>query len=139
MTNNRCDFEHYEGNTSELVAYKDITGPLIFDVKLSENFRRKSRFVADGHLVDTPASITYITVISRDSVRILLLAADFNDLDVMGADVQNTFLSADNLEKHWIRAGPKFGVEQGKVFIVVRSFHGLKSASADFISFMAKK
>ena len=52
-TNKRCAFENYEGNTSELVAYKEITGHLILDVKLSENFRRKARFVADRHLVHT--------------------------------------------------------------------------------------
>ena len=60
MTNNMCAFKKYEGNTSELVSYKEITGQLIFDVKLSENFRRKARFVDDGHLVEIPASITYI-------------------------------------------------------------------------------
>ena len=97
MVNNRCDFDHYEWNTSELVTYKEITGHLIFDVKLSENFRRKARFVADGHLVETPASITYSTVVSRYSVRILLLAAALNDLDVMVSYVKNAFLSADNL------------------------------------------
>ena len=139
MTNNRCALEHYEGNTSELVAYEEITGNLIFDVKLSDNFRRKARFVADGHLVENPESITYITVVSRDSVRILLLAGALNDLNVMGADVKNEFLSEDNLEKHWTRAGPEFGAEQGKVFIVVRSLYGMKSASAAFRSFMAKR
>ena len=139
MTNNRCSFEHYEGNTSELVSYKKTTGHLIFDVKLSENFRRKARFVADGHLVDTPASITYSTVVLRYSVIILLLADAFNDLDVMGADMQNEFLSADNIEKHWIRAGPKFGAEQGKLFIVVIALYGLKSSSAASRSFMANK
>ena len=51
MTNNRVDFEHYEGNTSDLVAYEEITGHFIFDVKMSENLRINSRFVADGHLV----------------------------------------------------------------------------------------
>ena len=62
-----------------------------------------------------------------------------NDLDVMGADVQNAFLSAENIEKHWIRAGPEFGAEQGNLFIVVRALYGLKSASAAFRYFMAKK
>ena len=108
MTNNRCAFENYEGNTNELFKYEDITGHLIFDMKLSENFRRKARFVADGHIVETPSSIAYSTVVPRDSVRILLLVAALNDLDVMEADVQNAFLSAENLEKHWIRSGPKF-------------------------------
>ena len=126
MINNRCDFENYEGNTNEIVAYKEITGHLIFNVKLSENFSRKARFISDGHLVETPAPITYSTVVSRDSIRILLLAADLNDLDVIVEDLQNAFLSADNLEKHWIIAGPKFGAEQGKVFIVVRALYGLK-------------
>ena len=94
---NKCAFENYEGNTSELVAYEEITGHLIFNVKLSESFRIKARFVADGHLVETPASITYSTVVSRYSVRILLLAAALNDLDVMVSYVKNAFLSADNL------------------------------------------
>ena len=100
MTQNRCSLEHYEGNTIELVAYKDITGHLIFDVKLSENFRIMVRFVADGHLVETPSSITYSTVVSRYSFRILLLSAALNELDVIGSDMKNILLSADNLEKN---------------------------------------
>ena len=80
MTNNWVDFEHYEGNSSELVAYEEITGNFIFNVKLSDNFRRKARFVADGNLVDTPASMTYSTVVSRYSSRILLLVSALKDL-----------------------------------------------------------
>ena len=95
--------------------------------------------MADGHLVKTPASVTYSTVVYRDSVRILLLAAALNGIEVKGADVQNAFLSANNLEKHWLRAWPEFGPEQGKVFIVVRALYGLKSASAAFGAFMARK
>ena len=132
MTNNRVAFQTYDGDPHELIGYEEITAHLIFDVKLSENFRRKARYVADGHLVETPASITYSTVVSRDSVRILLMAAALNGLDVQGCDVQNAFLSAKNLEKHWIKAGPEFGAEQGKIFIVVRALYGLKSASAAF-------
>ena len=134
-----CLFETYDGNPEELIGYKEITGYLIYTVKLSENFRRKVRFVADGHLVEMPPSITYSTVVSRDSVRILLMIAALNELDIQGCDVQNAFLSADNPEKHWIRAKPEFGPEQGKIFIVVRALYGLKSASAAFRSFMAKK
>ena len=77
-------------------------------MKLSENFRRMERFVADGHLVKTPESITYSTVVLRDSIRILLLVASLNNLETMGADVHNAFLSDENLEKYWIRAGPGF-------------------------------
>ena len=65
--------------------------------------------------------------------------AALNDLDSMGCKIQNAFLSADNLEKHWLQAGPKFRAEQGNTFIVVRALYGLKSASAVFRSIMAKK
>ena len=67
------------------------------------------------------------------------MAAALNGLDVQGADVQNAFLSAPNLEKTWMRAGTEFGAEQGKVFIVVRASYGLKSAAAAFRAFMASK
>ena len=70
---------------------------------------------------------------------ILLLVADLNDLETMGADVHNAFLSAEKIGKHWIEAGPKFGSEQGKVFVVIRAPYGLKSASAYFRSFMSNK
>ena len=100
ITKNRVVFEHYEGNTSDLVAYEEITGHFIFDVKLSEKFRIKARFFADGHLLHTPASITYRTVVSRYSTSILILVAALNDLEKIGADAQNALLSSDNLEKH---------------------------------------
>ena len=139
MKNNRVAFETYNRKIEDLVGYEEITGHLIFDIKLSENFWRKVRFVADGHLVETPASVTYSTVVSHDSICILLMTAALNDLEVMGADIQNAFLSAPNKEKNWIRAGPEFGAEQGKMFIVIWALYGLKSACADFRSFMAKK
>ena len=89
--------------------------------------------------MDSPSFITYSTVVSRDSMRILLLVAALNDLEIMGANIQNALLSAPNLENHWIKAGSKFGAEQGKTFLFLRALYGLKSASALFRSFMAKK
>ena len=56
-----------------------------------------------------------------------MLAAALNGIEVKWADVQNSFLSANNLEKHWLIAGPEFVPEQGKVFIVVKALYGLKS------------
>ena len=43
-----------------------------------------------------------------------------NDLKIIGADVHNAFLYAPNLEERCMVPGPEFGVEQGKLFIVVR-------------------
>jgi hypothetical protein len=98
MQNLRIAFEEFDGDPNSLVGYTQITGHLVFDVKLGENFRRKAWYCADGHKTGAPAPVTYSTVVSRNSVRILLTIAALNDLDVLGADVQNAFLTAPNKE-----------------------------------------
>ena len=140
MTNVRIAFEEFDGDPHSLVGYTQITGHLVFDVNLGENFRRNARYCADGHKTGAPASVTYSTVVLRDSVRILLTIAALNDLEVMGADVRNAFLTAPNKEKCWSIAGPEFGPDEGKTFLVlVKSLYGLKSASFSFRSFMVEK
>ena len=131
-------FKEYNGNVNDLVGYQQITTHMIFDIKLGENFRRKSRLVADGHKTDTPASVTYSSVVSRDSVRICLLLAALNDLDVQSGDIENAYLTAPCREKCWCRGGPEFGSDEGKVFIVTQALYGLKSSGAAFRSFLAE-
>jgi hypothetical protein len=80
-------------------GYQKITCHMIFDVKMGENFRRKARFVADGHKTKTPAAMTSASVVSRDSVRIALTIAAPNDLDIMACDILNSYLTADCREK----------------------------------------
>jgi hypothetical protein len=62
---------------------------MIFDIKLGENFWQKSRHVAGRHMTEPPASITYSSVVSRESVRIALLIVALNSLDEVTADIQN--------------------------------------------------
>ena len=78
MKNVRPAFEVYEDDVKDLVEYQKIKCHFIFDVKLGENFRRKARLVGGGHTTDPPSSLTYSSVVSRDSVRILLLVAAIN-------------------------------------------------------------
>jgi hypothetical protein len=68
-----------------------------------------------------------------------LTIAALNDLDILGADVQNAFLTAPNKEKCWMIAGPEFGSEEGKTFLVVKALYGLKSASFSSRSYVAQK
>ena len=139
MANVMMAFDEIDDPSSLGKEYNEITGHLVFDVKLGENFRRKARFVADGHKTSAPAAVTYSTVVSRDSVRIIFLIAGLNDLDVQGADIQNAYLIAPNKEKLWIKAGSEFGDNKGKYYVVSRALYGLKSAGASFRSFLAKK
>ena len=87
-------FRVYNGKPEELYRYKQTSTNIIFDIKLGENFRRKARLVADGHKTDSPSSVTYSSVVSRDSVHICLLIAALNDLDLQAADIENAYLLA---------------------------------------------
>ena len=118
--------EEHDGDTKDLIGFQAITGHLIFDIKLGENFRKNARYCADGHKTHTPKAMTYSSVVSRDSVRIILLLAALNDFEVLSADVQNAFLTAPNKEKVYLKAGPEFGPHQGKNYIVEKALYGLK-------------
>ena len=139
MSKVRVAFEETAKSPDELYGYEEITVHMVFDVKMGENFRRKARLVADGHKTKPPSSVTYSSVVSRDSVRICLLIAALNDLDVLAGDIENAYLTAPNREKKWTRAGPEFGHEEEKVFIITRALYGLKSAGASFRAFLAER
>ena len=96
MRNVRPAFEKWEKNESELpVGYQEIKCHFVFDIKMGENFRRKARLVANGNETEAPPTLTYSSVVSRDSVRIALLAAALNDLNILSCDIQNAYLTAN--------------------------------------------
>ena len=66
-----------ENKWKVLPGYQEIKCHLIFDIKM--DFTRKARFVAGGHMTDPPASMTYFSVVSRETVWIALLLATFSD------------------------------------------------------------
>ena len=135
MANVRIAFEEQE---SVPVGYKYVGMHIVFDVKLGENYRRKARLVAEGHKTDSPASITYSSVVSRDSVRIGFLMAALNGLDVLACDIQNAYLTAPCREKFYTIAGPEFGSDAGKIMKITRALYGLKSSGASFRSFLSE-
>ena len=83
-------------------------------------------------MTDTPASMTYRSVVSQDSVRICLTLAALNELKVLSGDIQNAYLTAPNKEKIFVKAGPEFGSNEVRLFIVERAMYGLKCAGASF-------
>ena len=88
MKNVRIAFEIFEGDIKDIPPrFQQIECHMIFDVKMGENFRRKARMVAGGHQTTTPSTLTYSSVIFRDSVRIALTIAALNSLKLLGCDV----------------------------------------------------
>ena len=137
MRNVRPAFEVYDGDIKDLIGYQEIKCHTVFDVKLGENFRRKARLVAGGHTTNVPASICYSSVVSRESVRLSLLVAALNDVDILSCDIQNAYLTVPCKEKIYCRAGSEFSSKAGKIMIVKMALYGLKSSSAAFRSKLA--
>lgn len=139
MKNVRVAFEEFDGNDDELPAnYTLINCHMIFDIKMGENFRRKARMVAGGHMTTAEPSQSYSSVVSRDSVRIALTIAALNDLNIRACDIQNAYLTAPTREKRYIIAGSEFGSDAGKKMLIVRALYGLKTSGAAFRSFLAE-
>ena len=130
-------FEDLEEGDEVPIGYQFVRCHMIFDVKAG-SLNRKASYVAGGHMTEPPAALTYASVVSRESIRIGLLIAALNDLDVFAADIQNAYLTSPCEEKIWTTLGPEFGPHrQGKKAIVVRALYGLKSAGAAFRNHLA--
>jgi hypothetical protein len=117
-------------------TYQQVRCHIIFDIKM-DTFARKARYVAQGNMTEAPSTLTYASVVSRESVRIALTLAALNDLEVKTADIANAFLQAPVTEKIWIICGSEFGPNAGKKAVMIRSLYGLCSAGASFRNHLA--
>ncbi len=88
--------------------------------------------MAGCHQTEAPATITYASVVSRETMRLALTIASLNDLKVKVGDVLNTYITAPVKEKVWTILGPKFGHNAGRRAIIVHALYGLKSVGAAF-------
>ena len=124
-------------------GYTKITTYMVFDVKLG-TLARKARFCADGHKVPgLPKESAYRSVPSRDLVRILFLLAALNGLEVLSADIQDTYLSAQLAPgvKYYMIAKEANGFtadQDGRLCIIVRALYGLPIAGASFRAYLTK-
>ena len=82
-----------ENDEKPLVGSKLINYHIIFDVNM--DLTRKARLVAGGHLnKEVPRHIMYLSVVSKESVRLCFLLAALNGLDVLSSDIGNAYLNA---------------------------------------------
>jgi hypothetical protein len=107
------------------IGYQKIPCHMVFDVKM-EDFRQKARLVAGGHLTKAPVTITYASVVSRETVRLALTFASLHDLEVKVGDVLNAYTTTPVNEKVWTILGPEFGLDSGKSAITVLALYGLR-------------
>jgi hypothetical protein len=101
------------------------------------SLQRKARLVANGNETEPPKDLTFSSVVTRDSVRIFFLLAALNDVDILCADIQNAYLTAQTKEKLYTITDEAFGADKGKPAKIVRALYGLKSSGAGFRSHLA--
>ena len=136
MKHVRPAFNILEENAKAPPGSKFIRCHMNFEIKM--DFTRKARFVAGGHMTDPPTSLTYSSVVARDSVRLAFLIAAMNDLDLLAADIGNAYLNAYTKEKVHTECGLEFGHEfVGQTAIIDRALYGLKSSGAAWCSLFA--
>ena len=104
---------------------------MVFNIKM-EDFQRKTCLVAGGHMTHTLDTITYSSVVMRDTVCIALTMAVLHDLKVKAADVLNAYVMAPNHEKICTVLGPEFWDDACKSATIARTLYWHKSACASF-------
>jgi hypothetical protein len=88
-------------------------------------------------MTKAPATTTYVSVVSRETVHIAFLIAALNDLNVKVGNVLNAYITALISKKVWTVLGPEFGIDAHKSAIIVHALYGLKSAGAVFHAHLA--
>ncbi len=81
--------------------------------------------MAGGRSTKAPATITYASVVSRETVCLALTFASLNYLEVKVGDVLNAYITTPVKEKVWTILGPKFGLDSGKSAVIVCALYGL--------------
>ena len=89
MKNVKITFKILDDGEMAPTDHQFVKCHIIFDIRM-ENFRRKARLVAGGHMTTSPAAVTYKIVVSRETVHFALTLATLNDLEVNCGDVLNS-------------------------------------------------
>jgi hypothetical protein len=93
MKNVRIAFKILADGEKVPIGFQCMRCHMIFDIKM-EDLRRKARLVAGGYMTDAPATTTFASVVSRETVRIALTLAGLNDLQVKVSDIENAYITA---------------------------------------------
>ena len=81
-------------------------------------------------MTNPPTVMAYASVVSRKSVRIALLLAFLNNVDLLAGDIILAYLNTPTAEKLYHVDGNKWGpIIKGNVLVIVGAFYGLKSSA----------
>ncbi len=111
-------------------GYQRVRVHFVFAVK--HDPCHKARLVAGGHMTEASHEDAYSSVVFIKGMRICILLAELNELEIMAGDIGNAYLEAKTREKIYIIAGPEFGELEGTIMIINKALYGLKTSGAHF-------
>ena len=126
--NNANCFKYYPGHHKFPSCYQYTPLRIIFDIK-KEDFRRKARLVAGGHVVNSTMFESYSSVVQTKSLRLLLTIALGHSLTIVTADIGNAFIQAVTEEKIWSKCGKEFGDKAGCVVEIKKALYSLSTSA----------
>ena len=86
LGNIRVAFEILPYGKTTPIGYQFVQCHMVFDIKMAD-FRHKARTVVQGHMTKAPTTITYASIVSRETAMIALMIATLNDLEVKSHDI----------------------------------------------------
>ena len=94
----RVTFEVLPDGKSVHISHQFVQCSMVFNINM-EDFRQKARLVAGGHMTEAPATIRYISVVSRETIRMALMIATLNNLEVKLGNILNAYVQAPVTDK----------------------------------------
>ena len=73
--------------------------------------------MADGSLTPDPIENIYSGVVSLRHLRLVIFLGELNNLELWGADIENSYLEAYTYEKLFIMAGAEFEELEGFILV----------------------
>ena len=113
MQNVKVAFNILPDGTRALIGHQFVQCHVVFNNKMKD-FRCKTRLVARCHMTKEPETITYDSTVSTETVRIALMVAALNDLEVKPSDILNAYVQVTVTGKVWTTSGLEFSKDAGK-------------------------
>ena len=88
--------------------------------------------VACGDMTPEPEEAVYSSVAILRSLRIVIILAELNGLNLIQGDVGNAYLELYIQEKVYFIVGPEFGHHAGTTFIIEKALYRLCSSGLQF-------
>ena len=94
----------------------------------------------DGGFITTfQLSLTYASVVSRETLKTTFASVVHNELDILMSDIGNAYVNADSRDKVCSTARTKFGYRKGDIVMITKALYDLKCSGTIWKAYFAQR